>query len=101
MPLDIEIDYIDGTKEMIYIPIRIMRGEKPNEYDMKRTVLADWPWTNPTYSFDLDVDITKIKKITIDPKREMADTQRKNNEFVNVRKRVGIEAKSVQRNYTK
>lgn len=78
-----------------------MRGEKPNEYDCKRTVLEDWPWTNPTYSFDLDVDIKEIKTIIIDPRKEMADTQRKNNKFVNVKKRIGIEGETIQKTFTK
>ncbi len=79
MPIDLEITFRNGKKEMFYIPIRMMRGIKPNDYDIKRTVLPDWPWVNPTYSFDLDVDYNTIKKVSIDPRKEMADTQRDNN----------------------
>src|SRR5690606_26785230 len=55
MPLDILVEYTDGSKELFYIPLREMRGEKPAEsyklYEgIKRTVLEDAFWTNPTYT---------------------------------------------------
>tara|TARA_R110002124_G_scaffold282524_1_gene457714 strand:- start:2095 stop:3972 length:1878 start_codon:yes stop_codon:yes gene_type:complete len=81
MPIDIVVEYTDGTSELFYIPLRIMRGEKPAENDMKRTVLEDWPWTNPTYTFSLPVSGSSIKTVTIDPSQRLADINSSNNSF--------------------
>ena len=79
MPLDIVVEYDDGTSEMFYIPLRIMRGEKPAENDMKRNTLKDWAWVNPTYSFDIPTSRFNIKSITIDPSQRLADVDPSNN----------------------
>ena len=79
MPLDVEVTYKDGSKETYYIPLRIMRGEKANESDQKRTVLADWPWTHPDYEFEIKGK--EVSAIKIDPSFRMADVDRNNNEY--------------------
>jgi hypothetical protein len=79
MPLDVVVEYTDGTSELFYIPLRIMRGEKPAENEMKRTVLEDWAWTNPTYTFEISVSGSTIKSITIDPSQRLADIEASNN----------------------
>jgi len=79
MPLDIEVTYTNGEKEMFYIPLRIMRGEKPATKGEKRTVLGDWPWTHPNYTFSIDVNREKIQSVEIDPSIRMADVDRSNN----------------------
>jgi len=73
MPLDIEVTYTNGEKEIFYIPLRIMRGEKPATKGQKRTVLGDWPWTHPNYTFSIDVNREKIQSVEIDPSIRMAD----------------------------
>ena len=77
MPLDILVEYKDGSKELFYIPLREMRGEKPSEgYDIykgiQRTVLTDWYWTKPTYSFKVTKEIAKA---WIDPTQRLADIE--------------------------
>lgn len=81
MPIDLVVEYTDGTSELFYIPLRMMRGEKPAENDMKRTVLEDWAWTNPTYTFNIPVAGSTIKTITIDPSQRLADIEYSNNSF--------------------
>lgn len=82
MPLDIMITYKDGSKELIYIPLRIMRGEKENQLpDIKRTVLNDWPWAYPVYEFSVNKAKSEIDTIEIDPSNLMADIKRENNKF--------------------
>jgi len=84
MPLDILVSYTDGTKELFYIPLVMMRGEKPVEAwygGAKRTLLPDWAWTNPEYSFKTGVALKKIASIDIDPSFRMADIDRKNNSY--------------------
>ncbi|XWN36609.1 MAG: M1 family metallopeptidase [Balneola sp.] len=81
MPIDVLVEYTDGSSEMFYIPLRIMRGEKPAENGMKRTTLEDWPWTNPTYTFDIPVSGTSVKRVSIDPSQRLADVEASNNSF--------------------
>ena len=80
MPIDVEVITYDGEKYMYNIPLRIMRGEKPNDdLSIKNYVTAtDWPWTNPTYTLTIPISIKKIASITIDPKHGMADVDRDN-----------------------
>lgn len=82
MPIDLYVEYKDSTIESFYIPLRVMRNEKENPIpSMKRTILPDWPWTNPTYSLDLSKPKSEIKSIGIDITKTMADVNPKNNSF--------------------
>ncbi|MFL9829966.1 M1 family metallopeptidase [Flavobacterium sp. ST-87] len=80
MPIDLLVEYTDGTVESFYIPLRMMYFEKENPNpSIKRTVLNDWPWANPKYELTISKPKSSIKKITIDPSGLMADVQLKNN----------------------
>lgn len=79
MPMDVYVTFADGTKKIYYAPLAMMRGEKPNETNLERVVLPDWPWTNPTYSFTIDVPLSQIQKIEIDESGVLADIERENN----------------------
>ena len=82
MPVDLMVTMNDGKKKLYHIPLRIMRGEKPQEAKgMEYIVAEDWPWTHPTYEMTIDVDSKKIKSIEIDPSRRMADVMLENNVF--------------------
>ena len=82
MPIDLKVDYTDGTSETFYIPLRMMNFIKPNPNpNEKRTVLEDWAWAQQNYSFTIDKNKTAIKKITIDPSGLMADVKQANNVF--------------------
>jgi hypothetical protein len=79
MPIDLMVKYEDGSQELFYIPLRIMRNEKPTESDTPRSVKADWPWVNPTYTLSIDESASQIKSIEIDPSMRLADINRENN----------------------
>jgi len=82
MPIDILIEYTDGTKESFYIPLRMMSFEKENPNpSIKRTVLSDWAWAYPIYEFSISKNKTTIKKITLDPSGLMADVKQADNTF--------------------
>jgi len=51
-----------------------MRGNKPT----KATVLEDWAWANPVYSFAAP---KTVKSVTIDKSKLMADINADNNIF--------------------
>jgi hypothetical protein len=74
MPMDVAVVYIDGSTENFNIPLRMMRGSKPTT----STVLTDWGWAMPTYSFNV---AKAIKSVTIDKGGLMADINLKNNVF--------------------
>lgn len=82
MPIDLTVEYTDGTSENFYIPLRMMNFIKPNPTpNVKRTVLEDWAWAQSNYSFTIDKNKSAIKKITIDPSGLMADVKPANNIF--------------------
>ncbi len=82
MPVDVMITYANDSKELVTIPLRIMRGHKPaGSTDAKFTVAKDWPWTNPTYELILPASFSDIKMVQIDPNEGMADVNRSNNQF--------------------
>jgi aminopeptidase N len=82
MPIDLLVEYTDGTKESFYIPLRMMSFEKENPTpSIKRTVLKDWAWGNPNYFFEINKSKTTIKKVTIDPSGLMADVKKENNTY--------------------
>ncbi len=72
MPIDVEVTYTDGTKQNYNIPLRMMRGSKPTT----STVLKDWGWAMPTYSFTA---AKTVKSVEIDKSGLMADVNLKNN----------------------
>jgi hypothetical protein len=74
MPIDLEVTYTDGSKENFNIPLRMMRGNKPTS----ATILEDWAWANPVYSFTVSKN---VKSVTIDKSKLMADVDDENNIF--------------------
>jgi len=80
MPIDLYVTTNGGKESSYYIPLRIMRGEKENPMtDIQRTQIEDWPWAYPTYEFLIDMPLSKIKKLEIDPSKLMADVDPENN----------------------
>ena len=79
MPVDLYVTYEDDSQELFYIPLRMMWGEKPNPFnELKRTVLEDWAWAIPTYTFEI-TNGKKIKNMMIDATNRMADVNPENN----------------------
>ena len=74
MPIDVEVTYTDGSKEDFNIPLRMMRGSKPSN----ATVIEDWAWAHPTYSFNVS---KAVKSVEIDKSKLMADVNAENNVY--------------------
>lgn len=82
LPVDIELTFKDGSKELAYIPQYLMFGEKKNEQpELKRTVGYPWKWTHPNYVIQIDRNLIDLKTIEIDPLRRTADGERRNNKL--------------------
>ena len=79
MPLEVLVEYIDGTEEYYYIPISLMRGEKeqPN-YAENWIQVKDWSWAFKKYTFEINNKLESIKSIDINPTGLMADTDYSN-----------------------
>lgn len=87
MPIDLMVEYADGTFESFYVPLRMMYFEKANPYPQTtRTVLPDWAWAYPTYTFTIPKRASAVKTVMIDPSGMMADVKQDNNVFPPVTK---------------
>ena len=75
MPLDIVVKFTDGTSKNYNIALEMMRGNKTT----KATILKDWGWAYPTYTFSVD---KPVKKVTIVTKGLLADVNSDNNSMV-------------------
>lgn len=79
MPVDIEVEFRDGTRRYYHVPLSLTRGAKSFGSDRYPfTVLAPWTWTYPSYSFSIPMALGAIRSITIDPLHRTADMDRNN-----------------------
>jgi hypothetical protein len=82
MPIDLELYFKDGSRELAYVPQYLMFGAKDNEEpEVKRTVGEPWKWTHPLYTITIDRKLTDLRSAEIDPGQRMADMERKNNKI--------------------
>jgi hypothetical protein len=82
MPIEILVTYNDGKKEMLYIPLGLMYGnKKESSVGIQRTDLPAWPWTHPSYVIELKASRSNILSIEIEPSQRMADVDRSNNSY--------------------
>jgi len=80
MPIDLLVTYRDGSKDLYYISLNELLGNKPVENQtIKRTELDPWPWVYSTYTLKINHKRIDIESIEIDPSLRMADINRKNN----------------------
>jgi aminopeptidase N len=75
MPIDVVVNFKDGTSQSFYIPLNEMMGAKLPQ------ALPDWPWVNPTYKVVVSKPVASISSIEIDPSIRMADVNRNNNKW--------------------
>jgi hypothetical protein len=81
MPIDVKVTYEDGEVDNFYIPLQMMRADKPNPYSYGSwIVLSDWAWANPNYSFIVKRN-KKVKRVVIDSSGLMADINLENNTY--------------------
>ena len=77
MPLDVEVSFSDGTKDMYYIPTDLMHGNKKfnsnNVYYMQ-----PWTWASPEYDFVVQGN-KKVVRVEIDPSKRLADYNQMDN----------------------
>jgi hypothetical protein len=83
MPVDCQLSFKDGTKEMHYVPMYLQFGAKQNEWgDAVAFKTYDaWKWTHDTYIIETKRKLTDVVVAEIDPSLRMADVERKNNKI--------------------
>ena len=80
MPIDFQMTFRDGSKELHYVPMYLMFGQKPVENtSIPRKVYSAWKWTHPTFTIETNRKLADIVVGEIDPSLRMADIDRKNN----------------------
>ena len=79
MPVEVQVLMKDGSTKNYYIPLQMMRGEKP--LLDSETLLNDWAWAYPEYTFSVDIDPSKIDTITVDINKATADVNKENNQL--------------------
>ena len=80
MPIDLQLSFKDGSKELHYVPLDLTYGVKPKETDtVSRKVYEPWHWTNATYTIETNRRLTDITVAEIDPSQRLADIDRRNN----------------------
>lgn len=77
MPIELLVEYTDGTTNNVYIPLSLMRYSKTNPAGTIETL--PWDWALPTFKIDLPKKDAIIRKVTIDPSGKMADVNKDNN----------------------
>jgi hypothetical protein len=79
MPVDLQLTFKDSSKEIHYVPLDIMFGNKSAENDKPHIVHNEWNWTNPTYVVEFKHPLKDLVLVEIDPTKRMADVDQKNN----------------------
>ncbi|MFM8710938.1 MAG: hypothetical protein ACKOC7_06640, partial [Sphingomonadales bacterium] len=80
MPIDLQLTFNDGSRELHYVPLDLMYGQKPTEDSSLLPIsYPAWKWTHATYTVATARKLTDIRQIDIDASQRMADIDRKNN----------------------
>ncbi len=79
MPMEVLIITKDNRRELHYIPLRVMRGIKQPEYTGLKWINHEpWPWTYPSYSFEVSIPLENIQSIVLDPSGRIVDINPEN-----------------------
>ena len=82
MPIDFQLTFKDGSKELHYVPMYLMFGQKPVEdASVPRLVYEPWKWTHTSYIIETSRRLSDITVGEIDPSQRMADVERRNNKI--------------------
>jgi hypothetical protein len=80
MPIDLQLSFKDGTKELHYVPMYLMFGKKPvKDPAIPRKEYESWKWTHDTYIVESSRKLSDFTLVEIDPSQRMADIERRNN----------------------
>ena len=75
MPIEIDVKLKNGEVKSFYIPLRQMRGSKK----FAGKTLPSWAWVNPNYEFTIEIPLSEIDSVILDPRNMLADLNIENN----------------------
>lgn len=82
MPIDLQITFNDGSKELHYVPLNLMFGAKQQEdKSIPFKTYESWKWTHPTYTISTRRKLREVVAVEIDPSQRMSDVERRNNKL--------------------
>lgn len=82
MPIDLQLTFKDGSRELHYIPLDLMYGEKPVEGKaVDRKIYTAWKWTHPDFTIETSRKLLDLSVVEIDPTQRLADVEKKNNKL--------------------
>lgn len=82
MPIDLQLTFANGERELHYVPMNLQYGEKPVEdATVPRKVYEPWKWTHATYVISTSQKLSAVRVVEIDPSQRLADIDRKNNQL--------------------
>ena len=80
MPVEVTVTLKNGSEKYYYIAPEILRGEKPQpDYASDWTVLPDWGWTNPNYSFTIEINKQELERVELNARERMFEDAVDNN----------------------
>jgi hypothetical protein len=59
-----------------------MRGTKRTGAE----ILESWAWVNPEYAFEIEIPVSEIASVEIDPQQVLPDVDRNNNMYPSITK---------------
>ena len=62
-PVEVLVNYKDGTSELHYVPLDLMLGNKAAEGSVNRIVHPECKWVQPTYTFETTKPLSTLKSI--------------------------------------
>jgi hypothetical protein len=82
MPVDVQLTFKNGSKELHYVPLDLMFGAKAAEDPaIERKIYEEWRWTNPVYTIETTRRLADLTMVEIDSTHRMADINRKDNKL--------------------
>jgi len=83
MPTEVFVTYKDGSNEIFYFPLRVMRGNKKEFGNIKTTTVSDWPWTNPKKELRIPKPMSSIQSIELNKSKRVPDIDQLNDIWTN------------------
>ncbi len=81
-PVTVTITDLSGEKHSVLIPVDLQRGHAPLHEG--QLLSAPWPWTHPTYSFEVNIPNDQIASIEINAGFDHSESDASNDRFPRV-----------------
>lgn len=73
MPVELSVLEQSGHIHYFYIPLSVMNNCKKFNENTEIKILKPWSVVNPYYEFEIDLPLSKITNVLLNPSKQMAD----------------------------